>query len=158
MRLATAQFASMTATVTAGKLDATQAHIGLQRRDAPAAPATRDVWYINQQGDNTPVQRPNNYMISGDSTFELTGMTWENWGADTTVGTGTGRLNNCDPHCADGAWVQAPIRVTMSAPVDACGRLYYSRVHVSWTQGTPLPSLPAGYDWPAPGTSTAPQC
>jgi hypothetical protein len=79
--------------------------------------------------------------ISQDSSLALSGMNWSSWG-DRATGTGTATVNLCDPDCATGKAVKAPVTVTLSAPQQVCGREFYTQMQLAFTGQVPagLPS------------------
>jgi hypothetical protein len=69
----------------------------------------------------SPVFAPKSVAVSADSSFYLESMTWT-WSTTRAIGTGTGTVNTCQPDCAEGKHISAPIKVTLSKPQPVCGR------------------------------------
>ena len=58
--------------------------------------------------------------LSGDSTAFLFHMTWTTWSGSEAVGTGTYKLDDCNPDCAGGHVYSVATVVTLSQPVKVC--------------------------------------
>jgi hypothetical protein len=58
--------------------------------------------------------------LSGDSTAFLFHMTWTTWSGTEAVGTGTYKLDDCNPDCAGGHVYSVATMVTLSQPVKVC--------------------------------------
>ena len=88
--------------------------------------------------------------LSGDGTTALWTMTWPTWNAATAVGTGTEKIDDCTPNCAQGTLHAVPVRVVLSAPVMVCagGRAtwFWTRAAFTWPSG--LPAALAGANAP----------
>jgi hypothetical protein len=89
--------------------------------------------------------------LSGDGTTALWNMTWTTWNATEGVGTGTEKIDDCNPNCAAGTLHAVAVRVTLSMPVMVCqpssGAWYWTRVTFVWPDG--LPAVFAGGNAPA---------
>ena len=88
--------------------------------------------------------------LSGDSTAFLFHMTWSTWTGTEAVGTGTYKLNDCEPNCAGGHVYPVPVMVTLSQPVKVCSssgtRWVWS--HASFTFPDGLPKALQGQNAP----------
>jgi hypothetical protein len=88
--------------------------------------------------------------LSGDGTTALFNMTWTTWNATEAVGTGTEKIDDCNPNCAAGTLHAIAVRVTLSDPVLVCqpsaGAWYWTRVTFVWPDG--LPAVFAGDNAP----------
>jgi hypothetical protein len=102
--------------------------------------------------------------LSGDSTAFLFHMTWSTWSGTEAVGTGTYKLNDCEPNCAGGHVYPVPVVVTLSQPVKVCSssgtRWVWS--HASFTYPDGLPAALQGQNapqnpWTFSGLATAAQ-
>jgi hypothetical protein len=71
--------------------------------------------------------------LSGDSTAFLANMKWTTWSGTEAVGTGTYKLNDCDPNCASGHVYPVPAVVTLSQPVKVC---YSSGIRWVWSRAS----------------------
>jgi hypothetical protein len=86
--------------------------------------------------------RPAVLETSGDSL--VTGVRWQGWGAQETVGRGDARVNSCEPNCAEGRLTRRPgVTATLSdlRRGDCRGRpaRFYVRAVVEWPGGLGLP-------------------
>jgi hypothetical protein len=88
--------------------------------------------------------------LSGDSTAFLASMKWSTWSGTEAVGTGTYKLNDCNPNCAGGHVYPVAATVTLSQPVKVCSssgtRWVWS--HASFTFPDGLPKALQGQDAP----------
>jgi hypothetical protein len=79
--------------------------------------------------------------LSGDSTAFLFHMTWTTWSGSEAVGTGTYKLDNCNPNCAGGHVYSLATVVTLSQPVKVCSssgtRWIWTRAFFVFPQGLP---------------------
>src|SRR5580692_12802479 len=79
--------------------------------------------------------------LSGDSTAILYAMTWTTWSTAAAVGSGTYKLDDCNPSCAQGTVYPVAAVVTLSQPVKACApagtRWYWSRASFRFPHGLP---------------------
>lgn len=97
-------------------------------------------------------------VLSGDSTVSLSHMTWSTWNSATAVGTGTEKLDDCTPNCAQGTLHPVAVTVTLSKPVLVCvagkgnrtgnrnGTWFWTRMSFSWL--APRPKAFAGGNAP----------
>jgi hypothetical protein len=79
--------------------------------------------------------------LSGDGTAILYQITWTTWSATKAVGTGTYKLDACNPSCAAGPVDPVPAVVTFSQPVKVCSasgtHWVWSRASFAFPQGLP---------------------
>jgi len=111
--------------------------------------AAGSVLFATQDWQGT---QPSYIGISGDSTLQISSITWQSWGSTTATGTGDYQGNNCVPDCAGGSWSNTPATIVLSNPVnigDGNGG--------GWTQFETMTVTEAGqvhtYQW---GVTTAP--
>jgi hypothetical protein len=68
-------------------------------------------------------------------------MTWTTWSATEAVGTGTYKLDDCNPNCAAATPVNVPMVMTLSQPVKVCSssgtRWFWSRASFKFPNGLP---------------------
>jgi hypothetical protein len=80
-------------------------------------------------------------VLSGDSTAILHDMTWSAWSAARAVGSGTYRIDACNPSCAAGPVYPVAAVITLSQPVRFCSasgsRWYWSRAVFAYPHGLP---------------------
>ena len=102
--------------------------------------------------------------LSGDSTAFLFRMTWTTWSGTEAVGTGTYKLDDCNPDCAGGHVYSVATVVTLSQPVKVCAssgtRWVWSHASFTFPQGLPRalqgPNAPQN-PWTFSGLITAAQ-
>jgi hypothetical protein len=79
--------------------------------------------------------------LSGDSTAFLDKMTWSVWSVTEAVGTGTIKLDDCNPNCAGGTVYPVATVITLSQPVKVCSssgtRWFWSRASFKYPNGLP---------------------
>ena len=79
--------------------------------------------------------------LSGDSTSFLAKMTWSTWSATEAVGTGTYKVDGCNPDCAAGPIYTVATVVTLSNPVKVCSasgaRWVWTRASFRYPDGLP---------------------
>ena len=108
---------------------------------ASDAPASGDVYLAESQDPRgTTAREPRcgaGCPLSGDGTTVLWNMSWSRWNGAEAVGTGTERIESCNPDCASGGQYTVKVVVTLTKPVKDCGAggTYF------WTH--------ASFDWPA---------
>jgi len=96
--------------------------------------------------------------LSGDSTAILFDIRWTTWSTAEAVGTGTYKLDACDPNCAAGPVDPVATVVTLSQPVKVCssGGTHWVWSRASFTFPHGLPPAFQGQNAPAnPWTFTA---
>jgi hypothetical protein len=79
--------------------------------------------------------------LSGDSTAFLASMKWTTWSGTEAVGTGTYKLDDCNPDCAGGRVYPVRTEVTLSQPVKVCSpsgtRWVWSHASFTFPDGLP---------------------
>jgi hypothetical protein len=87
--------------------------------------------------------------LSGDGTTVLWDMTWPTWTGSQAVGTGTEKIDGCDPNCAAGPEYAVAVTVTFSQPARDCalGEWFWTYATFTWPDG--LPSALTGAGAPA---------
>ena len=58
--------------------------------------------------------RPKEIAISGDGSGSVTDLVWSDWGSARATATGTMRLDDCNPNCAQGKFTGYPATVTLA--------------------------------------------
>jgi hypothetical protein len=80
-------------------------------------------------------------VLSGDSTTFLYQMKWTTWTTTEAVGTGTYKVDGCNPNCAAGTVYPVSAVVTFSQPVKVCTsagtRWFWSHVSFRFPDGLP---------------------
>ena len=70
-----------------------------------------------------PVQRPEEIMLTcADGGMIVTDIRWQTWSSKQALGTGIYSQNMCDPNCAEGTRVDAPVTIKLSEPFEYKGR------------------------------------
>ena len=79
--------------------------------------------------------------LSGDGTTVLWDMTWPTWTSGEAVGTGTEKIDGCDPDCAAGPEYSVAVTVTFSQPARDCamGEWFWTHATFTWPDGLPAP-------------------
>jgi hypothetical protein len=77
--------------------------------------------------------------LSGDGTTVLWDMTWPTWTGSEAVGTGTEKIDGCDPNCAAGPEYAVTVTVTLSHPARDCalGEWFWTYATFTWPDGLP---------------------
>jgi hypothetical protein len=102
--------------------------------------------------------------LSGDSTAFLFHMTWTTWSGSEAVGSGSYKLDDCNPDCAGGHVYSVATVVTLSQPVKVCAssgtRWVWTHASFTFPQGLPKalqgPNAPQN-PWTFSGLITAAQ-
>jgi len=70
--------------------------------------------------------RPRQITTSGDGSGYVDGLTWTGWGTPRATATGTLKVDNCNPNCAQGTYTGYPATVTLAGlkPSQAGGMAY----------------------------------
>jgi hypothetical protein len=96
---------------------------------------------INGTLRHEPACRGSGCALSGDSTTFLANMKWSTWSGTEAVGTGTYKINDCNPNCAAGHVHPVTTVVTLSRPVKVCSasgtRWVWSHASFSFPGGLP---------------------
>jgi hypothetical protein len=95
--------------------------------------------------------------LSGDGTTVLWNMTWPTWNGTEAVGTGTEKIEGCNPDCAAGKQYSVQVTVTFSQPVKVCahgGVWVWTHASFDWPNG--LPSALSGGNAPINPVDFAP--
>jgi len=77
--------------------------------------------------------------LSGDGTTVLWDMTWPTWTGGQAVGTGTEKIDGCNPNCAAGPEYSVAVTVTFSQPARDCalGEWFWTYATFTWPNGLP---------------------
>jgi hypothetical protein len=124
-----------------------------------AWPGGTDVYLAESQDPRgTTVREPGcaaGCPLSGDGTIVLWDMTWSRWDDAEAVGTGTEKIESCNPDCASGGQYSVQVKVTLTQPVKDCGDGTYFWTHAAFTWPAGLPAGLSGgntptnpWDWP----------
>ena len=92
-----------------------------------------------------PAYKPETIMIyCGDGGAYISKISWKTWGQDGATGTGEYYKNLCDPDCADGEIVHAPVSVSLGDLTLRKGKFYLRTMDMRATTGKDFP-------WGEPG-------
>jgi hypothetical protein len=136
---------------------AAPASAGSASTPAPAGAQTASDTFLapGQDLNATPLYEPacTGYgcSLSGDSTAVLFDIKWTMWSTTEAVGTGTYKLDACNPNCAAGPVDPVPTVVTLSQPVKVCssGGTHWVWSRASFTFPHGLPQAFQGQNAPA---------
>lgn len=80
---------------------------------------------------------PTQIILSGDGTAFVTGLLWTGWGSNGATGSGTLKLDNCDPNCAQGSLTGYEATVVLSDLTGYVGGAAYATMMVA-APGSPF--------------------
>ncbi len=88
----------------------------------------------------SPVQKPTTIMIMcGDGGIFIDKITWKTWSAQGATGVGTWGENLCDPNCAEGEIVYAPVNFALSNLSARKGKNYLRTLDITTQDGKDFP-------------------
>ncbi|HYP56119.1 MAG TPA: hypothetical protein VEQ41_07455 [Solirubrobacterales bacterium] len=104
---------------------------------APAA--TQDRAYVASQCDNAAFKPKMIVLACGDAGLAATKLQWKSWGTSSAAGAGTGRVELCEPSCAEGKVARAPMRIVLSKPrlCPQDGKRHFTRARYTWADTVP---------------------
>ena len=80
---------------------------------------------------------PSQIIVSGDGSAFITGLTWTGWGQSGATGSGTLKLDNCNPNCAQGSFTDYEATVVLSDLTGYVGGAAYATMLVD-AAGSPF--------------------
>jgi hypothetical protein len=80
---------------------------------------------------------PRQIIVSGDGTAFVTGLLWTGWGSNGATGSGTLKLDNCNPDCAQGTLTPYAATVVLSDLTGYVGGAAYATMEVA-APGSPF--------------------
>ena len=87
-----------------------------------------------------PEYKPETIMIyCGDGGAYISKITWTSWNQDGAQGTGQYFKNLCEPDCADGKIVHAPVNIRLSELTPRKGKYYLRTLDMSSVSGKDFP-------------------
>ena len=87
-----------------------------------------------------PEYKPESIMIyCGDGGAYIDKINWKSWNQDGASGTGEYYKNLCEPDCADGKIVHAPVNVRLSELTPRKGKYYLRTLDMSSISGKDFP-------------------
>ena len=95
-----------------------------------------------------PVQRPKEIMLTcADGGMIVLDINWTTWTDTGATGTGTYSQNMCDPDCASGTRVNAPVTIKLSEPFEYRGRNALKTLEIRSAKGRELPDGETSMTW-----------
>ncbi len=66
----------------------------------------------------------------GDGGFRVVKLKWSAWTRTSATGSGTAKVNTCDPNCAGGKFKSYPVTLTLSKQRKTCtnGKTEFARL------------------------------
>lgn len=87
-----------------------------------------------------PTYKPGTIMIyCGDGGAYISKISWNTWGEDGAIGKGEYYRNLCNPDCADGKIVHAPVNVSLRDLTPRKGKFYLRTLDMSSVSGKDFP-------------------
>lgn len=80
---------------------------------------------------------PSQILLSGDGTAFVTGLLWTGWGSNGATGSGTLKLDDCNPNCAQGSLTGYQATVVLSDLTGYTGGAAYATMMVA-APGSPF--------------------
>jgi hypothetical protein len=80
---------------------------------------------------------PSQIILSGDGTAFVTNLLWTGWGSNGATGSGTLKLDNCNPNCARGSLTDYQATVVLSHLTGYVGGAAYATMMVA-APGSPF--------------------
>jgi hypothetical protein len=71
--------------------------------------------------------RPRTAGFDATGSHILQNATWQVWNATEAIAVGTAEINSCQPACAGGRYVKAPVTITLSNPIRCRGFWFWSK-------------------------------
>jgi hypothetical protein len=86
-----------------------------------------------------PSYKPRKVIIAcGDGAFVVIKLEWSKWSRKKAVGRGTGKVNTCEPSCAEGKFKSYAVKLTAGKPTQ-CGEgdRQFTRLTYTFTDKKP---------------------
>jgi hypothetical protein len=94
-------------------------------KDLPAS----NIWTYNCE---IPVQLPESFLLTcGDGGWYVYNIKWQSWGQKEAKATAVYSENVCEPNCAEGYRVEAPVDLTISTSAKAGKKIYLTNLVMS---------------------------
>ncbi len=96
-----------------------------------------------------PVQKPEAITFTcADGNMFVEGIDWSRWDAMRATGTGNYTANTCDPNCAEGAFISAPVSITLSNLTEFKKKYFLRTLEIQSKDGKNLPKMQSSsYEW-----------
>ena len=97
----------------------------------------------------TEDRKPTLIMITcADGGIYVEKIKWSSWSKDGATGSGIFSENLCDPSCADGKRVKAPVNLRLSNLTELDGKFYLRTLDIVTADGKEFPwGRAAGFEW-----------
>ena len=99
-----------------------------QKSDKPISTkvAAESIWTYDCE---IPVQRPESFLLTcGDGGWYVHSIKWQSWGEQEAKATAIFSENVCEPNCADGYRLEAPVNLTLTASVNQRKKIYLTNL------------------------------
>jgi hypothetical protein len=96
-----------------------------------------------------PEHKPESILITcADGGIYVEKIQWSTWSQEGATGIGIFSENLCEPSCAEGKRVSAPVNLTLSSLTEQDGRYYLRTLDISTSDGKDFPWGKAGsFQW-----------
>ena len=85
-----------------------------------------NIWTYNCE---IPVQLPESFLLTcGDGGWYVYNIKWQSWGKDKAEATAIYSENICEPNCAEGYRVEAPVTLTLTAFTKPGKKIYLTNL------------------------------
>ena len=100
-------------------------------------------------GCETAVYKPKSITITcADGGIFVEKIQWSTWSKEGATGTGIYSENLCEPSCAEGKRVTAPVRITLSNLTEFKEKFYLRTIDISTQNGKDFPwDKPGDFQW-----------
>ncbi len=93
-----------------------------------------------------PEQKPEAITLTcGDGNMYLDQIQWQSWSVDGAEGIGQYNVNDCDPNCADGNFLRADVKFTLTSLTEFEGAYYLRNLSLETLSGENLPDSNSNY-------------
>ena len=138
--------AAAVAIAAAAALGTTLALNTIAPSSQPISIAVKDIYTWNCE---LPEYKPKAITLTcADGGLYVDEIVWSTWSKTGATGTGTFFENLCEPNCAEGKFVSAPVTVELSNLTASKGKNYLRTLDISTEDGKDFPWGKAnGYQW-----------
>jgi hypothetical protein len=77
-------------------------------------------------------------LACADAGMYVDGIKWSTWGGTSADGQGIFHMNQCEPSCVDGKFIDVPVTLSVSAPINVKKKIMYSQIALQSTNGKDL--------------------
>ena len=118
----------------------------IARSSQPISTAAKDIYTWDCE---FPEHKPEAITLTcADGGLYVDEITWTSWSKTGATGIGTFHENLCEPSCAEGKFVSAPVNVELSNLTARKGKNYLRTLDISTQDGKDFPWGKAnGYQW-----------